>query len=479
MNGACTLLCWHAERAGLEVLEHAVRALRNRRIEVSQVLYLVQPGGQRIVPARIEAASVEVVEIPLEDPTNHTAIYEEVRARVLPRLRGLSGGLHVNVSPGTPAMHSVWLILHAGGALPEGTKLWSSQFSRETRRTRIDPVEFPVNTYLAEIHRFASAEPNLAVYEPEAKSTARRAAFDGLARYARVIGAPLLVLGERGTGKTRLVETIVATLKARNKVVTVPCGGLDSSLAESLLFGHRKGAFTGAASDRQGLLAEANGGILFLDEVQDLPKPAQRKLVRVFQDRQRRYRSLGADRENTADVELVCASNLPVTELRERLDADLFDRLSHLIVTVPPLRECRDDLKEDWGRVWLELRQRDVLPQEAPWSSDLERALHGHALSGNLRDLQRLAVLTMAWWSDAEPSAGLRTALREWERWSSPAPVSSSFGEGSRTERIRWFRRQLAQWAKDLHVTWAAAAAALACDEKTLRLDASEGGDDG
>lgn len=103
-----------------------------------------------------------------------------------------------------------------------------------------------------------------------------------VASYARVIGAPLLILGERGTGKTRLVETIVATLKGRKKVVTVPCGGLDSALAESLLFGHRKGAFTGAAADRPGLLAEAGGGILFLDEVQDLPKPAQRKLVRVF-----------------------------------------------------------------------------------------------------------------------------------------------------------------------------------------------------
>jgi DNA-binding NtrC family response regulator len=415
----------------------------------------------------------------LDDPTHHAAIYEQVHSRVLPRLRGLSGDLHINVSPGTPAMHSVWLILHAGGAFPEGTQLWSSQISRETKRTRIDPVEFPVNTYLAEIHRYVRVEPELAVYEPEAKSAARRAAFDGLARYARVIGAPLLILGERGTGKTRLVETIVATLKARRKVVTVPCGGLDSALAESLLFGHRKGAFTGAAADRRGLLAEANGGILFLDEVQDLPKPAQRKLVRVFQDRQRRYRPLGGDREESADIELVCASNLPVAELRERLDADLFDRLSHLSVVVPPLRECRDDLKDDWGRVWRELRQRDDLPRDAPWSPEFERVLHRQALSGNLRDLQRLAVLTMAWWSDAEPSAGLRSALREWERWSAPAPASTNFGEGSRTDRIRWFRQKLAQWAKSQHGTWAAAAAALGCDEKTLRQDAPDSDDVG
>lgn len=92
--------------------------------------------------------------------------------------------------------------------------MWFSQFNRETRRTRIDPVDFPVTTYLAEIRRLARIEPDLAVYGPEALSRSRRFAFENLARYARVIGAPLLILGERGTGKTRLVETIVATLKA-------------------------------------------------------------------------------------------------------------------------------------------------------------------------------------------------------------------------------------------------------------------------
>ncbi|MBM4345523.1 MAG: sigma 54-interacting transcriptional regulator [Deltaproteobacteria bacterium] len=473
MSRAGTLLCWHAERAGLEVLEHAIRALRNRRVGIERVLYIVQGGRERAVPPKVERAAVEVIEVPLEDPTQHTAIYEQMRALVLPRLRNLEGELHINVSPGTPAMHSVWLILHAGGALPEGAQLWSSQFSRETRRTRIDPVDFSITTYLAEIHRFARIEPSLAVYEPQARSPARRLAFEHLARYARVVGAPLLILGERGTGKTRLVETIVATLKGRKKVVSVPCGGLDSELAESLLFGHRKGAFTGAAADRPGLLAEAGGGILFLDEVQDLPKPTQRKLVRVFQDRRRRYRPVGSDREESVDVELVCASNLRVADLRERLDADLFDRLSHLSVTVPPLRECRQDIQEDWGRVWNELRQREDLPPSAPWSRELEVAFQSGELPGNLRDLQRLALLCMAWWSPSDPGVGIRGAVEEWHRFtSSSATKNDDHGTGSRVERVRWFRSRLARWAKAQHGTWAAAAEALECDEKTLRQDA-------
>jgi DNA-binding NtrC family response regulator len=469
-----TLLCWHAERAGLEVLTRAIRALRNRRIRVDRVIYLVQEGREPDVPQKVEEATVEPVALHLEDPTKHSAIYPLIKQRVLPLARAAGGGLHINVSPGTPAMHAVWLILHAGGAFPEGTRLWSSQYSRETKRSRIDPVDFEVTTYLAEIHRLQRAQPERAVYEPDAASPARREAFERLARYSKVIGAPLLVLGERGIGKTRLVETYVATLKARERVVTVACGGLDSSLAESLLFGHRKGAFTGAAMDRRGLLAEADGGVLFLDEVQDLPRSAQRKLVRVFQDRQRRFRPVGSDRETSVDVELVCASNLPVAELREQLDADLFDRLSHLAVRVPPLRECRADLEADWAKVWRELRQRQDLPEDAPWPPRLERVLGQHPLPGNLRDLQRLAVLLMAWWGDTEEEEAVDRAVEEWSQWtSSIAPLDAEFGSGSRNDRIKWFRARLALWAKDTHETWTAAGKALGCDEKTLRQDAT------
>lgn len=328
---------------------------------------------------------------------------------------------------------------------------------------------------MAEVRKLTWIEPGRAVYSPEARSSARRAALERLARYARVRGMPLLILGERGTGKTRVVETLVVELKRRaGNVVTLACGGLDSSLADSLLFGHRKGAFTGAEEDRPGLLAEANDGILFLDEVQDLPKAAQRKLVRVFQDRRRRFRPLGSDTEVAVDAELVCASNLADVVLRERLDPDLYDRLSHLTVRIPPIRECREDIADDWRAVWRELRQHDGLPDEAPLNPQLACALANHGLPGNLRDLQRLAALLMAWWSgDAEES--IDAALAEWNA-QYPAPRSESddmFGSGSRQELVRRFRRRLALGAKERYGTWRDAAGVLRCDEKTLRQDAA------
>ena len=470
---APTLVCWHSERAGFVVLERALEGLRNRRILIAQVVYLVQQGNAPEIPRASHPPTIEILELAVEDPTRHAEVYAAMRDRVVPHLQG-RGPVHVNVSPGTPAMHAVWIILHAGGAFPPDTRLWSSQYNPATKRTRIDAVQFPVTTWLSEVHEVGHVKPDLAVYEPQARSPARLAAFERLARYARVAGAPLLVLGERGTGKSRIVETLVATLKRRWQVVTVPCGGLDSSLAESLLFGHRKGAFTGAAGDRAGLLAEADGGVLFLDEVQDLPNSAQRKLVRVFQDRERRFRPLGSNDEQSVDVELVCATNLHVADLRERLDSDLYDRISHLAVEVPPLRECREDIADDWQRVWCELREQERLPRDAPWTPGLERALVRHGLPGNLRDLQRLAVLLMAWWCRQDVDRSIAAALSEWVEWTGATPPDVDvFGAGTRSERVLWFRARLAKWAKAQYGTWMAAADALGCDEKTLRQDAS------
>lgn len=474
MNSRSRLLvCWHSERAGLEVLRHTISALRARHLSPDRVLYLAQKARPRGTPEEISGVPIEVLALPIDDPTQHRSIYDAVIRHACPRL---SGDVHINVSPGTPAMHSVWLVLHAGCALPAGTKLWSSQWNPQTKRTRLDPVDFPVTTYLGEIRRRRQADPDVAAYETEARSPVRRMALDRLARYARVPGAPLLLLGERGTGKTRLVETHVELLKQREKIVTLPCGGLDSNLAESLLFGHRKGAFTGAETDRAGLLVEADGGVLFLDEVQDLPAPAQRKLVRVLQDRHRRFRRLGEDKERSVDVELVCASNLEPEALQGRLDADLFDRISHLQVRIPPLRECRADIRDDWRRVWRELRRDGAIPVEAPWSPSIEQALANDALAGNLRDLQRLALLLLAsLMSAAEPTTAIAAALDEWREGSrATAARPSDFGAGSRKDRVRAYQARLARWAKETWGTWAAAAAVLECDEKTLRQDAGE-----
>lgn len=108
-----TLLCWHAERAGLEVLQRAITALRNRRVGIGRVIYLVQEGREPDVPETVKGAAVEPVALPLGDPTVHSAIYPLIKERVLPLARTGDGDLHINISPGTPAMHAVWLVLRS------------------------------------------------------------------------------------------------------------------------------------------------------------------------------------------------------------------------------------------------------------------------------------------------------------------------------------------------------------------------------
>lgn len=469
-----TLVAWHSRNHGIEVLTNALALLEEKGHRISRVIYLCLKHEPYQVETRWAGPTLQVKSLPVTDPSSHKQVYRAVSQEVIPLVKGLSK-LHINVSPGTPAMHCVWLILHAGGAFPTGTRLWSSQREGREGAMRIDEVIFPVSSYLAQIREMASKRAPIAQYEPEAHSESRRQAFDDLFRYAGVTGAPLLILGERGTGKTRLVETLVANIKQRENVVTVPCGALDSTLAESELFGHVKGAFTGAEASRKGLLGNADGGILFLDEVQDLPNVVQRKLIRFLQDRKHRYRQVGGDKELSADVEVVCASNQPIGELSKRLAPDLFDRLSHLIVTIPPLRECREDLPDDWDRVWQELWVNTEIPATAPKDPSVLDAIASNQLPGNLRDLQRLAVLVTAWWQGQTEEDALTRALAAWHATLQGVEDSddlSIWGRGSRQDRIRHFRRQLALRFKDQCGTWSRAAQVLKCNERTLRQDA-------
>ncbi len=454
-----------------------IKSLKNRKILISEVILLTQSGSKPNVTCIEDNISVKELELSVDDPTCHKTLYDSLVEDLLPEIKNISG-LHVNVSPGTPAMHAVWLILHAGGRLPRGTRVWSSQKSPETKRNSITEVNFPINTYLSEIRKIDGAFPEMAMYDMEPKSEARQSALGSLKRFASLPGIPLLVVGERGTGKTRIIETIVRTIKQK-RIVTLACGGLASEVVDSMLFGHTKGAFTGALSDRSGLLKEADKGVLFLDEIQDLPRHVQRKLVRVLQDNQRRFRSVGSDTEESVEFELICASNRSISELSEILDKDFFDRISMLSVRIPALRECQEDLFDDWQHVWGELNRDLNRPNSPPFSNEIANFFHQSDLSGNFRDMQRLACLLMAYWEDNDKTSSISRALLEFKKTEIlgkkfETEKSDLFsGHKTRAEALAAYKKQLAAEAKLKYGTWRKAAEALQCDEKTLRQDAS------
>ena len=166
-----------------------------------------------------------------------------------------------------------------------------------------------------------------------------------LVRRAAPSEATVLIRGESGTGKELIAKAIhFASPRASGPLVKVNCAALPETLLESELFGHEKGAFTGAVTSRQGRFELANGGTLFLDEIGDLPLHLQAKLLRVLQERE--YEKVGSSRPVKVDVRILAASHRPLEALIKagQLREDLYYRLNVVTILIPPLRERRSDL---------------------------------------------------------------------------------------------------------------------------------------
>jgi DNA-binding NtrC family response regulator len=197
----------------------------------------------------------------------------------------------------------------------------------------------------------------------------------------------VLILGETGTGK-ELVARRVHDLSRRAHMpfVAVNCGALPENLVESELFGHRKGAFTGADSTRKGLIEVANGGTLFLDELGELDRMMQVKLLRVLESGE--MRRLGENDSFHVDVRLVCATNRNLLEMVEKGDfrEDLFFRVNTFEIPLPPLRERKADLPELARALVARHLKRNSIP-DGMLTPDLLAALEQHDWSGNVREL--------------------------------------------------------------------------------------------
>jgi DNA-binding NtrC family response regulator len=212
-------------------------------------------------------------------------------------------------------------------------------------------------------------------------------------RLAEVVAptdTPVLLLGESGTGKEEVAKLIHRrSPRADAALVRVNCAAIPADLFESELFGHRRGAFTGATDDRDGRFRIADGGTLFLDEINSLPAAAQAKLLRVLQDGA--FERVGDSKTTHVDVRLLCASNsdLPVEVEAGRFRADLFYRINVMTIGLPPLRQRGEDVPL-LARAFLEeigARLGRRLEGIAP---DAEAALRAYGWPGNVRELRNV-----------------------------------------------------------------------------------------
>ncbi len=298
----------------------------------------------------------------------------------------------------------------------------------------------------------------------------------------RLVGSSdltVLITGETGVGKELVAQAIhQASARAGQPMISLNCAALPDTLVESELFGHVRGAFTGATSDRRGKFELANGGTLFLDEVGELSLSVQAKLLRVLQSGQ--LQRLGSDREHEVDVRLIAATNRDLAEeVREgRYRADFYHRLSVYPLQVPPLRERGADVLLLSG-YFLEQNRSRLGLNSLRLSPDAQDALMAYGWPGNVRELEHLigraslralgqagkcpAILTLT-----PADLDLRTAQVGIEAIA-PDSVEMPVADVDLRQATDAFQRRLIQACLSRHRhNWAAAARELALDRANL-----------
>ena len=212
-----------------------------------------------------------------------------------------------------------------------------------------------------------------------------REVYERITRFARHV-APVLVNGETGTGKDLVARALHAEGdREHGRFITVACGTIPRELAESELFGHERGSFTGASKRRLGHFEQANGGTLLLDDVDDLPLDLQVKLLRVLQDGA--FTRVGGDSDVKVDVRVVATTkvDLRAATAEGRFRDDLYYRLRGLEIRLPPLRERGDDVLL-LARHFLQVSGGEQAPRLSPQTAEV---LRHHNWPGNARELQR------------------------------------------------------------------------------------------
>jgi formate hydrogenlyase transcriptional activator len=212
----------------------------------------------------------------------------------------------------------------------------------------------------------------------------------GLVRIVAPTDATVLINGETGTGKELIAEAIhKCSNRSNGPFVKVNCAAIPAGLLESELFGHERGAFTGAVARTIGRFERANRGTLFLDEIGDLPLELQAKILRVLQERQ--FERLGSGTTIQTDVRVVCATHQNLVEMVDKREfrADLFYRLSVFPIELPPLRERPEDIRLLVRHFAMDYARRMRKPITAIAEQFMEALAH-HSWPGNVRELQNL-----------------------------------------------------------------------------------------
>ncbi len=354
---------------------------------------------QRAISGLYPEMDVKILEIFLDDPTEYAEILKGLRKHIREIQESwIDATFFIAAASGTPQMHACWFLLCAAGEIP--ARLLHIRPSRFVTKERplvseidLTSREFPVVRSQLEI--LSADEGSSADWEAAIKQLGIVGDHPSMRR-ALEIGAmlapsdaPVLIFGETGTGKelfARLIHRLSG--RSKNKFIAINCAAIPENLVESILFGHKKGAFTGASRDQTGKFDSANGGTLFLDELGELSLSVQTKFLRVLQDGF--VESIGDNKPHKVDVRVIAATN---RDLRKRIQQgkfreDLFYRLNVGEVKIPPLRKRRSDIPKLALYILDEINGSLRKPKRL--SQNALSRLQKHTWPGNVRDLENV-----------------------------------------------------------------------------------------
>jgi transcriptional regulator with PAS, ATPase and Fis domain len=334
--------------------------------------------------------------------------------------RHSSDRLNILLSPGTPAMQAVWILL--------GKTRYPAAFYQSSLEQGVQQVEIPFDIS-AEFLPELAARNTKQLTDLASGSVPVDAAFDDIltkdpqmaqlkaqATVMAMRDVPVLIYGETGTGK-ELFATAIHNASARRGQPFIPvnCGAIPAELIDSALFGHVKGAFTGATSDRVGYFEAADGGTLFLDEFGELPLEAQVRLLRVVQSGE--LNPVGSAKTHKVDVRIIAATNRNLVDdvAAGRFREDLFYRIAVGVLNLPPLRERRGDLAL-LADALMEQINREAAGQPGyehkKCSVKAKNIILGHPWRGNVRELYSTLLRASLWSSGGKiTEADLAAAL--------------------------------------------------------------------
>ncbi|MBC7962131.1 MAG: sigma-54-dependent Fis family transcriptional regulator [Steroidobacteraceae bacterium] len=398
--------------------------------------YLRWLSGIKKVPTSIHQTT-------LTSPTNFGEIYETAVKTIRECLDkfGNDAKLTFHLSPGTPAMAAVWILLaktQFSAQLIESSKEHGVKHANVPFDISAEFIPSLLNRSDVRLEHLAAGLPPEA---PEFDSIIHRSPsmqrLVAKARLAAPRSVPVLIEGESGTGKELLARAIHNASPRNNKpFVAVNCGAIPTELVESEFFGHKKGTFTGAVSDRSGYFESANGGTLFLDEIGELPLSAQVKILRVLQEGE--VTRVGDTKAIKIDVRIVAATNRSLIQevAAGRFRADLFYRLAVAVLLIPPLRERQGDIGHlaDHFLGQVEAGTKSLGKKISPAARNL---LLCHPWPGNVRELLNTLRRADVWTTgDTIQADDIREALFPVDLQTSEHVLNRGIAEGFNIQEV-------------------------------------------